>query len=69
MITEGIQAETVIGRYCRLQRPVRDRAGKVHFEERPRILREVTNLGRMMYLVEFVDGATTFVFPDEVAIQ
>jgi hypothetical protein len=34
----------------------------------PVILREVFNLDRHMYLVKFSDGATTFVFPDEVEV-
>lgn len=56
------------GRYCRLLRPVRDRAGRSRFDEQPMILREVENLGRKMYLVQFKDGATTFVFPHEVSL-
>jgi hypothetical protein len=34
----------------------------------PVIVREVFNLDRHMYLVKFSDGATTFVFPDEVDV-
>jgi hypothetical protein len=60
--------ESVAGECCRLLRPVRDREGRCRFHERPRILREVSNLDRLMYLVQFEDGATTFVFPHEVAI-
>jgi hypothetical protein len=59
----------VVGRYCRLLRPVRDREGHSRFTERPRILREVRNLDRVMYLVQFGDGATTFVFPHEVIVE
>jgi len=51
-----------------LLKPVRDREGRSRFEERPRILREVNNLDRTMYLVQFEDGATTFVFPHEVTM-
>jgi len=32
-------------------------------------MREVENLGRRMYLVQFDDGATTFLFPDEVLVM
>ena len=55
-------------KYCRLLKPVRDRDGRIRFREIPRILQEVCNLDRMMYLVQFEDGSTTFVFPDEVEI-
>ncbi|MGH7905744.1 MAG: hypothetical protein ACREP6_03865 [Candidatus Binataceae bacterium] len=53
---------------CKLLRPVRDHEGRSRFGEMPRIVREVQNLGRRMYLVEFADGATTFVFPHEIAL-
>jgi hypothetical protein len=61
--------EAVVGRQCRLQRPVRDHEGRSRFSEQPRILREVNNLDRRMYLVQFDDGATTFLFPDEVVVE
>jgi hypothetical protein len=56
-------------RRCRLLRPVRDHDGRGRFNEEARILREISNLGRRMFLVEFDDGATTFLFPDELTIQ
>jgi hypothetical protein len=59
----------VVGRYCRLLKPVRDREGHSRFNERPRILREVRNLDRVMYLVQFEDGTTTFVFPHEIIVE
>jgi hypothetical protein len=59
----------VVGRYCRLLKPVRDREGHSRFNERPRILREVRNLDRVMYLVQFEDGTTTFVFPHEIILE
>jgi hypothetical protein len=62
-------ANQVIGRHCLLKRPVRDRDGVNHFHEKPKVLREVINLGRRMFLVEFADGTTTFLFPDEVTIE
>lgn len=52
---------------CRLLRPIRDRHGNIHFREFPLILRELVSLGRQMLLVQFADGSTTFVFPDEVS--
>jgi hypothetical protein len=52
---------------CRLLRPVRDRDGRTHFREQPRILREIENLDRHMFLVRFENGGTTFVFPHEIA--
>ncbi len=61
--------EAVAGRQCRLLRPVRDHEGRSRFVERPRILREVNNLDRHMYLVQFDDGTTTFLFPDEVNVE
>lgn len=69
---ENIQIETadpVVGRYCQLKRPVRDRDGVSHFNEKPKVLRELTNLDRRMFLVEFDDGSTTFLFPDEVTLE
>jgi hypothetical protein len=64
----AVSSETfsVIGKLCHLRRPIRDRAGRSRFHETPIITREVFNLDRRMYLVKFVDGSTTFVFPDEV---
>jgi hypothetical protein len=47
-------------------KPVRDQQGKSRFEEKPRLLRVVKNLDRHMYLVQFDDGTTTFLFPNEV---
>ena len=61
--------EAVVGRHCKLQKPVRDHEGRSRFSEQPRILREVNNLDRRMFLVQFDDGATTFLFPDEVVVE
>jgi hypothetical protein len=58
-----------IGHHCRLLRPVRDRQGQTRFSEQPLVLREVKNLGRRMFLVQFEDGSTTFLFPDEISIE
>lgn len=66
---ETANFESIIGHYCKLLKPVRDREGLPRFSEKPRILRTVDNLGRRMLLVEFDDGATTFLFPDEVVIE
>jgi hypothetical protein len=69
---DNVQINTVepaVGRYCLLKRPVRDRDGINHFNEKPRVVRELINLDRRMFLVEFDDGSTTFLFPDEVAIE
>jgi len=65
--TSGI--EDVKGRRCHLKKPVRDRDGRTRFAEEPTILRRIRNLDRNMYLVQFADGATTFLFPDEVVIK
>jgi hypothetical protein len=62
-------AEAVVGRHCRLLRPVRDHEGRMRFSEKPKVLREVNNLERHMFLVQFDDGATTFLFPDEVVVE
>jgi hypothetical protein len=62
-------SEAVVGRRCRLLKPVRDHEGLSRYSERPRILRSVDNLGRRMLLVQFDDGATTFLFPDEVVVE
>ena len=62
------QAQSIrSGRRCRLLKPIRDRNGRIHFGEVPVILRELVNLGRQMFLVQFGDGSTTFVFPEEVS--
>ncbi len=66
---DSMDTEAVIGRHCHLLRPVRDKQGQTRFEERPVVLREVNNLGRRMFLVQFADGSTTFLFPDEVTIE
>jgi hypothetical protein len=68
MIPEA-ETEKAVGRQCRLLKPVRDQQGRTRFGEHPRILRELINLGRQMYLVEFEDRATTFLFPNEIAIE
>jgi hypothetical protein len=65
----NVEMENVIGRQCRLLKPVRDQQGRTRFGEHPRILRELINLGRQMYLVQFEDRATTFLFPNEIAIE
>jgi hypothetical protein len=65
----SLNTEELIGKHCKLQKPVRDHEGRSRFSEQPRILRAVNNLDRRMYLVQFDDGATTFLFPDEVVIQ
>jgi hypothetical protein len=54
------------GSLCRLLRPIRDREGRVRYEERPTVVRRVSNLEREMLLVKFDDGTTTFVFPNEI---
>jgi hypothetical protein len=59
---------SVVGRYCRLLRPIRNHAGRLRFRETPLILREVRNLERVMYLVQFDDGSTTFLFAEEIEI-
>jgi hypothetical protein len=66
---EILEIDPVVGRYCLLKRPIRDRDGVNHFNEKPKVLREVTNLDRRMFLVEFDDGTTTFLFPEEVTIE
>lgn len=68
-MTPEALSERVIGRQCRLLKPVRDQQGRTRFGEHPRIVRELINLGRRMYLVEFEDRATTFLFPNEITIE
>ncbi len=62
-------AEETITRLCWLVKPIRDKAGRVRFNEMARIVDEVENLGRQMYLVKFQDGSTTFLFPDEIRFE
>lgn len=66
---ESSNTESVVGRRCQMLEPVRDQQGRSRFNEKPIILREVENLGRRMYLVQFDDGSTTFLFPGEVVIE
>jgi hypothetical protein len=66
---EVVNSQEVVGRLCHLLRPVRDHDGQTRFNESPRILREVNNLNRRMFLVQFQDGSTTFLFPDEINIE
>ena len=66
---EAINSSGLIGRQCHLLKPVRDQEGRMRFNERPEIVREVDNLNRRMFLVRFDDGSTTFLFPDEVNIE
>jgi hypothetical protein len=66
---DSTNIDGVVARRCRLLRPVRDQEGRSRFGEQPRILREVENLNRRMFLVQFEDGATTFLFPDEVEFE
>ena len=63
-----MNGETNCEKRCELLRPVRDRSGRNHFREPIRLLREIRNLDRTMYLVRFEDCATTFLFPHEIAI-
>ena len=65
MLTEN----EVSGRHCHLLKPVRDQQGRMRFTEKPKIVREVNNLNRRMFLVRFADGSTTFLFPDEINIE
>lgn len=57
-----------VGKRCIILKPVRGHEGKIHYQEHPKILREVHNLDRLMYLVEFEDKTTTFLFPQEIKI-
>ncbi|HXZ89012.1 MAG TPA: hypothetical protein VEF07_10590 [Candidatus Binataceae bacterium] len=66
---ETMNVDAVVGRHCSLLRPVRDQQGRARFNEKPVILRQLNNLGRRMLLVQFDDGSTTFLFPDEVDIE
>ncbi len=63
-----IDAAENTGRQCRLLRPIRDHEGRTRFEEVPLIMKHMRNLEREMFLVRFSDGATVFVFPDEIAV-
>lgn len=66
--THEAPASSSVGKYCRLLGPVRDHEGRTRFHERPRVVAELDNLDRHMFLVRFDDGATTFLFPDEIVI-
>lgn len=59
--------DDTVGKICQLLKPIRTKDG-AKFNERPRILREIHNLDRIMYLVQFADGSTSFLFPDEIKI-
>jgi Ni,Fe-hydrogenase III large subunit len=62
-------AEETIDKFCRVVKPIRDKAGRIRFNEMARMINEVENLGRRMYLVRFDDGSTTFLFPDEIGFE
>lgn len=66
---DSTNTDTIVGRHCHLLKPVRDQQGQSRFTERPVVLREVNNLDRRMFLVQFEDGSTTFLFPDEVTLE
>jgi len=66
---DNLESELVVGKYCKLLRPVRDKQGRNRFVEQPKIIREVNNLDRRMFLVQFDDGCTTFLFPEEVTLN
>jgi hypothetical protein len=66
---DNLESELVVGKHCKLLKPVRDKQGRNRFEEQPKIIREVNNLDRRMFLVEFADGSTTFLFPEEVTLN
>ena len=59
---------SVVGRYCRLLRTNPESRGPAALSGDPLILREVCNLERVMYLVQFDDGSTTFLFAEEIEI-
>ncbi len=59
----------VNGLICRLLVPIRDRTGRTRFEETPSVLWDLFNLGRHMYLVQFADGTTIYVFQHEVELM
>lgn len=59
---------TLSTKHCKMIAPIRDSYGRIRFEEQPHILREVRYLDRRMFLVQFEDGGTTFLFPNEVIL-
>ncbi|HWY36166.1 MAG TPA: hypothetical protein VNX68_16090 [Nitrosopumilaceae archaeon] len=61
--------ETLTGKHCKLLKPIRDHDGRSRFNESPIIVREMDNVDRHMYLIKFDDGATTYVYPEEVTIK
>ncbi|MGH7781553.1 MAG: hypothetical protein ACREQR_17200 [Candidatus Binataceae bacterium] len=65
----GMPAQTVAGKCRELLTPVRDHEGRTRFHETPHILQEIDDLGRHMFLVQFEDGATTFLFSHKVVIK
>jgi hypothetical protein len=61
--------EDLIGKKCKLLKPLRDPSGMV----RPRdtivtVIRAVNNLDREMFLVQFSDETTSFLFPTEIEL-
>ena len=54
------------GQRYKLIEPVRDANGRLRFRDELEIVREIQNLGRKMFLVRFVDGGTTCLFPNEL---
>lgn len=60
--------DEIVGKKVKLKIPVRAGNGKQYFKELATVSRVCFNLDRKMYLVSFDDGATTFLFPDEVEL-
>lgn len=52
--------------FVTLREPIRDHEGKIRFNEKPELVKEINNLDRVMYLVRFLDGATTYLYKDEI---
>lgn len=42
---------------------------EMRFRERPRMVREVSILGRGMHLVQCKEGGVTFLFPEQIALH
>ena len=58
----------LVGKKVKLLVPVRSSNGKEYFKEHPKITRIIDNLDRHMFCVVFEDGASTFLFPNEIEV-
>lgn len=61
--------DNLVGKMVKLVRPVRPKEGKQYFKEQGKIIKEIDNLGRTMFVVLFEDDVSVILFRDEFEIE